>query len=86
VPKADEKNCKSSLFSSTYDTRSWCRLVEICGALLKLEALDSYKIIYSFGVRTPLAAPCYQARPARALGVLPAWRIRTCDLPRVLPS
>jgi hypothetical protein len=46
-PRRMKKNCKSSLFSSTYDTRSWYRLVEICGALLKLEALDSYKIIYT---------------------------------------
>ena len=29
-PRRMERSCKSSLFSSTYDTRSWRRAVELC--------------------------------------------------------
>jgi hypothetical protein len=47
VPRRMERSCKSSLFSSAYRVRSCCRPVESCGTLLNLEALDSYKIIYS---------------------------------------
>jgi len=46
-PRQMERSCKSSLFSSTCDTRSCCRLVESCGTQLKPEALDSYRIIYT---------------------------------------
>lgn len=41
--------------------------VEACGSLLSLGALDSYKIIYVFGVRTPLSLEfCQRGRPAPA--------------------
>jgi hypothetical protein len=46
-PRQMGRICKSSLFSSTYDSRSCGRPIETCGALLKPEALDSYKIIYT---------------------------------------
>jgi hypothetical protein len=46
-PRRMERSCKSSLFSSAYRARSCCRPVETCGTLLKPEALDSYKIIYT---------------------------------------
>ena len=47
-PRRCSVSCKSSLFSSTCKSRSWRRAVETCGALLKPEAPDSYKIIYIF--------------------------------------
>lgn len=40
-------SCKSSLLSTTYGSMGWRWPVEACGALLKLEAPDSYKIIYT---------------------------------------
>jgi hypothetical protein len=46
-PRRCPPSCKSSFFSITCNSRSWCRPVETCGALLKPEALDSYKIIYN---------------------------------------
>jgi hypothetical protein len=46
-PRRMKGSCKSSLFSTTCELRTWRRPVEACGALLKREALDSYKIIYN---------------------------------------
>jgi hypothetical protein len=54
-PRRMERSCKSSLLSSTYGPRSWRLPIEICGALLNPEALDSYKIIYTF--LKPLESP-----------------------------
>lgn len=46
-PRRVKESCKSSFFSITCNSMSWRRAVEIYGALLKPEALDSYKSIYT---------------------------------------
>ena len=46
MPKTDEKKLQTELIFKYCDARSWRWPVEAYGALLKLEARDSYKIIY----------------------------------------
>ena len=46
-----KESCKSNLFVTTCKFRTWRSLFEPYGVLLNLEALDSYKIIYTTSVR-----------------------------------
>jgi len=64
-----EEAAKAALFPTACDLRHWRQAIETCGALLKLEALDSYKIIYIL-----LGGPSAETK---AVATLPLRRRRT---------
>jgi hypothetical protein len=72
-PRRMKESCKSSLFSSTCEPRICRRPVEAYGALLKREALDSYKIIYTSS-----------SRLESLRGASPGFTPRTCQEDRRL--
>ena len=71
-PRECSVSCKSSLFSSTCKSRSWRRAVETCGALLKPEAPDSYKIIYIFRLWSSIHPGDQPSGDVRKYCLLPA--------------
>jgi hypothetical protein len=69
-PRRMKASYKSNLFSSTWKSRLWSRAIEPYGALLKLEASGSYKIIYTSFLLSAIV------RHSIALGL----RLNTCDV------